>query len=190
MLGPLVAVFLLQAAQAAPPLPPADPPRAAWSNATDFALIADERDSLAGISRLAVRVLIAEGLDPALASDALTSTVAFRLEQAGLVVVPTRAVEDPLLVVTVGVVDDHETRTGAPRVYRIDADLLQLVRLSDRDARARLMMASTWHAGTAGTLPSSTADDLRARIADIVDAFLADHRTANTPTAPLVIPRP
>ena len=190
MLGPFVAVLLLQAAPASPPSPSTDPPRAVWSNATDFDLIADERASLAGLSRLAVRVLIPEGLDPALASDAVTSTVAFRLEQAGLIVVPARAVEDPLLVVTVSVVDDREPRAGAPRVYRVDADLLQLVRLSDRNARARLMMASTWHAGTAGTLPLSSADDLRARITEIVGAFLADHRTARTSAAPLVIPRP
>jgi hypothetical protein len=119
-----------------------------------------------------------------LKGETLASTITFQLEQAGLVVTPTRAVEDPLLAVTVRIVNEGDPRGGTGRVlYRVYADLLQLVRLADHNGTARLMMASTWHAGSFGTLASSEGADLRPRIAEIVDAFLSDHRTVNSPRA-------
>jgi hypothetical protein len=163
-------------------------PASRWSTATDVEMVADERDSLAGISRLAVSVVVPEGGSTPLAAGALASTITFRLEQAGLIVVPTRAVEEPLLNVTL-----REIVVGAERpgdsvqvAYRLDIDLLQLVRLADRDSgRARLMMASTWHAGTFGTATTAAvAAEARSRVDEVVDTFLADYRAANPGAAP------
>jgi hypothetical protein len=187
-------VLLLLQAQPAPgpSTPAAAPPRLPWSSASNLELVADERDSLKGVSRLALTVNLPDSLAGALKSDTLTSTITFQLEQAGLVVTPTRAVEDPLLAVTVRIVNERDPRGGTGRVlYRVYADLLQLVRLADLNGTARLMMASTWHAGSFGTLTSAEGADLRPRIAEVVDAFLADHRAVNPPpaAAPAAPPR-
>ena len=149
-------------------------------------MVADERDSLKGISRLAVTVQVADSIALTLKPDALTSTIAFQLEQAGLVVTPTRAVEDPLLSIAVRIVNERDARgveTGRV-VYRVYADLLQLVRLADRNGTARLMMASTWHAGSFGTLSGTDVDGLRPRVSEVVGTFLGDHRAVNAPAAP------
>jgi hypothetical protein len=158
------------------------PPRTPWSSASNLELVADERDSLKGVSRLALTVNLPDSLAGAFKADALTSTLAFQLEQAGLEITPTRAVEDPLLSVTVRTVEERDPRGGTARlVYRVYADLLQLVRLADHNGTARLMMASTWHAGSFGTVAVTEIDDLRRRTAEVIDAFLADHRAVNRP---------
>jgi hypothetical protein len=164
--------------------PPPSPPRSPWSSASNLEMVADERDSLKGVSRIALTVNLPDSLTGILETDALTSTIAFRLEQAGLAVSPTRAVEEPLLAVTVRVVNERGTRGETGRViYRVYADLLQLVRLADHNGSARLMMASTWHAGSFGTLPAKDTVELRPRIAELVDTFLVDHHAVNRPTA-------
>ena len=177
-------VLLLQTSAAI-----AQTPRLPWASTSDLELVADERDSLKGVSRLALTVNLPDSLVESFKADALTSTIAFQIEQAGLVVLPTRAVEDPLLAISVRVIDEPGGRGASGRlVYRVYADLLQFVRLSDLNGAARLMMASTWHAGSFGTLPGTDAADLRPRIAEVVEAFLADHRVVNRPPSrtPLV----
>ena len=169
--------------------PPAAAPRSLWANASNLELVADERHSLKGVSRLALSVNLPDSIAGSLPADAIASTISFQLDQAGLTVTTTRAVEDPLLVVSVRTVADEGARgTGGRVVYRVYADLLQLVRLADHDGAARLMMASTWHAGSFGTVPVSATGDLRVRIAEIVDAFLADHRWANRSTSTPAVP--
>lgn len=162
------------------------PPRSPWSTASNLELVADERDSLKGVSRLGLTVQVPDALAATLKTDTLTSTVAFQLEQAGLVVAPTRAVEDPLLSIAVRIVNERDARgTETGRVvYRVYADLLQLVRLADRDGTARLMMASTWHAGSFGTLAAADVDGLRPHISEVVETFLGDHRAVNAPAGP------
>ncbi len=185
----VLTLLTLQAPTAPVPGAPAPEPRPLWANATDLELVADERDSLKGVSRLALSVNLPDTLAGGLTAEAVTSTIAFRLEQAGLVVTADRAVEDPLLTVAVRIVNDEAARGTTGRVvYRVYADLLQLVRLADHQGAARLMMASTWHAGSFGTLPASSTGDLRERLAEIVDAFLADHRWANRSTATPPVP--
>jgi hypothetical protein len=191
---PSALVLLLLQAQPAPgsSTPAAVPSRLPWSSASNLELVADERDSLKGVSRLALTVNLPDSLTGALKGETLTSTITFQLEQAGLVITPTRAVEDPLLAVTVRIVNERDPRGGTGRVlYRVYADLLQLVRLADHNGTARLMMASTWHAGSFGTLTSTEGADLRPRIAEVVDAFLSDHRAVNPPpaAAPVAPPR-
>lgn len=184
-----LALLLLQAPPAPGPAVPAPvPPRSLWASASNLELVADERDSLKGVSRLALNVNVPEALAAVLKGDALTSTIAFQLEQAGLVIPPARAVEDPLLTVTVRIVTERDARGETGRVvYRVYADLLQLVRLADHNGTARLMMASTWHAGSFGTLTATDMAGLRPRIVEVVDAFLADHRAVNRPPAPAAI---
>lgn len=180
---PLLVLFTLLPSFAANTAAQEQPARLPWGNVSDLQLISDERDSLKGVSRLALSVNVPDTLADRLPAASLSSTIAFRLEQAGLVVVPTRAVEEPLLVITLRAIDDQATRGAAARlVYRVYADLLQLVRLSDQGSAARLMMASTWHAGSFGTIPASDPDELRERVAEVVDAFLADLRFANPST--------
>jgi hypothetical protein len=179
-------LLLLQASPVPGSTPPTpSPPRSPWSSASNLEMVADERDSLKGVSRIALTVNLPDSLAGILEADALTSTVAFQLEQAGLAVTPTRAVEEPLLTITVRVVNERGTRGETGRViYRVYADLLQLVRLSDLNGSARLMMASTWHAGSFGALLATDTAELRPRIAEVVDAFLIDHHAVNPPTAP------
>ena len=179
---PLPVIFALLPFFAGNPSAQEPPQRVPWGNATDLQLVSDERDSLKGVSRLALSVNVPDTLADRFPPASVSSTMAFRLEQAGLVVVSTRAVEEPLLVITVRVIDDEATRATAARVvYRVYADLLQLVRLADQGGAARLMMASTWHAGSFGTMPASDTEELRERLTEVVDTFLADHRFANQP---------
>lgn len=179
MWSSVIVLLLLQAA------PAPVPARPSWSTASNLELVADERDSLKGVSRLSLTVNVPDALAGTLKSEALASTIAFQLEQAGLVVAPTRAVEDPLLSISVRVVNERagDRETGR-LIYRVYADLLQLVRLADHNGAARLMMSSTWHAGSFGALASTDTSDLRPRIAEIVDAFLADHRAVNAGPVP------
>jgi hypothetical protein len=181
-----VVLLLLQASPAPVPAPASPtPPRPSWSSASNLELVADERDSLKGVSRLALTVNVPDSLAATLKADALASTIAFQLEQAGVAVTPTRAVEEPLLSITVRVVNERADSRGTGRViYRVYADLLQLVRLADFNGTARLMMSSTWHAGSVGTLASADTSELRPRIAELVDAFLTDYRAVNRPPVP------
>ena len=175
----------------APPAPasgtaPQPPPRSPWSTTSNLELVADDRDSLKGVSRLGLTVQVPDALAGTLKVDALTSTFAFQLEQAGLVVTTTRAMEDPLLSIAIRTVNERDARsvdTGRV-VYRVYADLLQLVRLADRNGTARLMMASTWHAGSFGTLAASDAEGLRPHLSAVVATFLSDHRAVNAPAGP------
>jgi hypothetical protein len=186
-------VLLLQSPPAPIPAPvPQTPPRPSWSSASNLELVADERDSLKGVSRLALTVNVPDSLADTLTADALASTIAFQLEQAGVVVTPARAVEEPLLSITVRVVNERADNRGNGRViYRVYADLLQLVRLADFNGTARLMMSSTWHAGSFGALASADTSELRPRIAEVVEAFLSDYRAVNrapVPAAPPQVP--
>jgi hypothetical protein len=187
MWSSVLVLILLQASPApASSAAPPPPPRSPWSTTSNLELVADERDSLKGVSRVGLTVQVPDALADTLKVDALTSTAAFQLEQAGLVVTPTRAMEDPLLSIAIRTVNERDARgvdTGRV-VYRVYADLLQLVRLADRNGTARLMMASTWHAGSFGTLAASDADGLRSHISDVVATFLGDHRAVNAPAGP------
>lgn len=175
-----------------PPEPPSalgaqDRLSSSWANATDVDLVDDERRSLEGVTTVAVSVNLSNAVDETFTVESITSAVAFQLGQAGLHVTPTRAVDEPLLVVTVRVIDDETSvaPTRRRRVYRVFADLLQLVRLADRTpGRARLMMASTWHAGSFGIIDGSDLKALLPRVAEVVETFVADHRSTNPePTA-------
>ena len=165
------------------------PPPQRWATASDLDLVADERDSLRGVTRLALSVALPDELKAAVAPDTLRSTIAFQLEQAGLIVVATRAVEDPLLSLTVRLVNERNERGETGRVlYRVYADVLQLVRLTDFNGKARLMMASTWHAGSFGAIASAAMPaEVRARAAEVVATFLADHTRVNAPKGPAIL---
>jgi hypothetical protein len=76
--------------------------------------------------------------------------------------------------------DERGTSTGWV-AYQVYADLLQLVRLSDHDGKARIMLASTWHAGSHGIAPVGEEGQLQTRVRDVIDAFLIDYRGANSP---------
>ncbi len=184
----LILAVLLQGAPPAGAAPPPPPPQR-WATASDLELVSDERDSLRGITRLALSVALPDELNVGVAPDTLRSTIAFQLEQAGLIVVTSRAVEDPLLTLTVRLVNEHNERGETGRVlYRVYADVLQLVRLADHNGKARLMMASTWHAGSFGaTATAATPAEVRARAAEVVATFLADHTRVNAPKGPAVL---
>jgi hypothetical protein len=183
----LILAVLLQGAPLAGSAPPPPPQR--WATASDLDLISDERDSLRGVTRLALSVALPDELNASVGQETLRSTIAFQLEQAGLIVVASRAVEDPLLSLTVRLVNERNERGETGRVlYRVYADLLQLVRLADHNGKARLMMASTWHAGSFGATASATAPtEVRARAADVVATFLADHTRVNGPKGAAIL---
>ena len=184
------AVFLVGLLlQGAPPTGVAPPPPQRWATASDLELVSDERDSLRGVTRLGLSVLLPDELNAAVAPDTLRSTIAFQLEQAGLIVVTSRAVEDPLLSLTVRLVNERNERGETGRVlYRVYADVLQLVRLADLNGKARLMMASTWHAGSFGATTSATTPaEVRTRATEVVATFLADHQRVNAPKGPAIL---
>lgn len=160
------------------PAAPARPSASSW-NADDLEIVASERDSLRGVSQLAVSVSIPDELSAALPRGPLTSLIVFRLEQAGLTVVTERALEDPALSITLHV-QAADPRPAASRgIYHAAADLLQLVRLKDDADKARFMHASTWHVSAQGLAGPDDADQLRDRVMSIVDVFLDDWRAAN-----------
>ena len=131
---------------------------------------------------MAVSITVPAELQALLPVAPLQSTIVFNLEQAGFVVLATRDIVDSLFAINIRTVaerDDRGRDTGRI-VYRVYGDLLQVVRLPDHAGKARITLASTWHAGNFGTAPKGSPDELRARVAEIVDAFLADHRAANT----------
>lgn len=131
---------------------------------------------------MAVSIAVPTDLQASLPLASLQSTLVFSLEQAGFVVLATRDIVDPLLAINVRAVaerDDRGRDTGRI-VYRVYGDLFQVVRLPDHAGKARITLASTWHAGNFGTARKGSPDELRARVTEIVDAFLADHRAANT----------
>jgi hypothetical protein len=160
--------------------PAAQAPASPWSSAAELEMLANERDSLRGVSRLAVAVNAPDAPGGTLSSATLRSTLVFRLGQAGLVVVQAREIEDPVLSVNVHLVANRNEQ-GAETVY---ADLLQLVRLPDHAGKARMTLASTWHAGSHGVAEVADAATLRERVMDVVNAFLDDHRAANAPLSP------
>jgi hypothetical protein len=166
--------------------PAAQAPASPWSSAAELEMLANERDSLRGVSRLAVAVNAPDAPGGTLSSATLRSTLVFRLGQAGLVVVQAREIEDPVLSVNVHLVANRNEQ-GAETgwlVYRVYADLLQLVRLPDHAGKARMTLASTWHAGSHGVAEVADAATLRERVMDVVNAFLDDHRAANAPLSP------
>lgn len=157
------------------PVPAPRPAPSSWM-ATELDMLSDERQSLAGITRIAVTVTAPDDLGSSLRRDTLASTIAFKLEQAGLVVVPTREVEDPLLAVSI-----HTTSSGTAAdpgwmAYRVSVDTMQLVRLRDDGARARFALASTWQVASHGVVAASNTAEIRTRALALVDEFLADRR--------------
>jgi hypothetical protein len=174
-----VGLALLLLALQAGGLPPAPgrPSPEIFSGTASLDVLSDDRQSLRGVTRLFLSLTIAEDLAKAIDADTLQSTLAFSLEQAGLTVLTTREIEDPALVVSIRAVADTGVTGPTPRrLYRIDADLLQLVRLPDLNGGARLMMASTWHAGSFGAVDTIAIPSLRDRAIDVVETFLADWR--------------
>lgn len=189
MFSALSALVLLGLVQnPAPVAPPTQqrPSPSSWI-ASDLQIVSDERDSLRGVSRLAVAVSVPDELVKVLPRAALQSMIVFRLEQAGLTVVAAREIEDPLLSISVHVVSGQGgAAAGADWVaYRISTDFMQLVRLKDEAAKARFMLASTWQVATHGVAPAASGDELRARVTSMVDAFLEDRR--GTSVAPRVL---
>jgi hypothetical protein len=163
-------------------------PASPWSSSADLQILSGERESLLGVKQLAVSVNVPAELQGALPAAPLQSTVVFNLEQAGLVVLATRGIADPLLAIHIRTLAERDGRgrdTGRV-VYRVYGDLLQLVRLADHAGKARITLASTWHAGNFGVTSGTGAEELRARVTEIVDAFLADYRASESgqPTSP------
>ena len=131
---------------------------------------------------MTVSITVPAELQASLPPAPLQSMLVFNLEQAGFVVLTTRDIADPMFAINIRAVaerDDRGRDTGR-MVYRVYGDLLQVVRLQDYAGKARITLASTWHAGNFGVAARTSADELRARVAEIVDAFLADHRAVNT----------
>lgn len=183
-------MFILFLLQDGAPGGGAPPPASSWSSAADLELVTNERDSLRGVTRVAVTVSVPEATVSGLDEHSLTSTITFQLEQAGLVVATDRNLDDPVLSITIRMIREINGRGSAGRfIYRAYADLLQLVRLPDFNDRARLMMASTWHAGSFGVMATPDADVLRSRVGEVVNALLSDHRAVNDPASPIA-PRP
>lgn len=181
---PLMLLLCLSQLPESGPTAPA-PPSSPWSTSADLEILTDERDSLRGVSRLTLTVNVPDSLRGTLPQAPLQSTLTFLLDQSGIVVLQTREIEDPVLAINVHIVTERDERgsdTGW-MAYRVYADLLQLVRLADHDGKARVMLASTWHAGSHGVAPTTEAAELQTRVRDIVDAFLADHRAANAPAS-------
>ena len=158
-------------------LPPAggQPPPEIFSGSASLDVLSDDRHSLRGVDRVLLSLTMAEDIASEIDAGSLQSTLVFALEQAGLTVITTRNVEDPALVVSVRAVPDTGVTGPAPRrLYRVDVDLLQLVRLPDLDGGARLIMASTWHAGSFGAVDAIAMPSLRDRVADVVETFIDD----------------
>ena len=190
---PLLLLLLQSPVAEGPAGEPQERPAPPWSNAVDVDLIDDERESLAGVTTVAVSVILSETVAGTLATESVTSAVTQQLETAGLKVSAARAIDEPLLVVTVRAIEEGAAGVATRTlVYRVYADLLQLVRLADRESGiARLMMASTWHAGSFGTIETGALEDLRSRIRDVISAFTADHAVANPkPATPPESPAP
>lgn len=181
MLSLMLLLSLLQLPDAEPPKP--THPSSPWTSTADLEILTDERDSLRGVSRVVLTVNVPESLTEALPSAPLQSMLTLLLDQAGIAVVQQREIEVPVLAVNVHVVTERDER-GADTgwmAYRVYADLMQLVRLADHGGKARVMLASTWHAGSHGVASSKESAELQARVRDVIDAFLADHRAANAP---------
>lgn len=173
----LVALQLSQAPPSAQTVPPDT-----FSGTAGLDILAEDRQSLRGITRLMLSFNVPDDIATAIDADVLRSTVAFRLQQAGIDVVTTRQVDDPVLTISVRVVAERLDGRETGRVlYRTYADLLQLVRLPDFAGGARLMLASTWHAGSFGAIDDDAIASLRDRIAEIIDTFTSDHRSVNAP---------
>lgn len=178
----LIVAFLLAFQIASPAPDPAPPSPEPSSGTASLDVLTDDRQSLAGISRLLLTLNIPDELQAEIDTDVLRSTVTFALEQAGLEMVATRNVDDPILVVSLRVVPDAATPGGRPRrLYRVDADLFQLVRIPDHAGGTRLMMASTWHAGSFGAVDDIALPSLRDRVTGLVETFVSDWRGVNAP---------
>lgn len=181
----ILALLILLLGQAASPAPTLDAPQrpasSAWS-AEEIEVLPDERASLRGISRLAVAIDVPAELAAALPAAPLQSMVAFRLEQAGMTVVATRELDDPLLSIAIhAVVDSDAPGVARPVAYTVSADVMQLVRLRDDARRARFMQASTWQVSDPSAARPSDIDRIRERVAALIDVFLADYRAVNRP---------
>lgn len=170
--------LLLLLSQAPRPVAPARPSPSSWS-ADDLEFLTSDRESLRGISRVAVSVTVPDELSAALPHAPLTSLIVFRLEQAGLTVVASRELEDPVLAIALHVSAPQRADSSTTDIYNVTGDLLQLVRLKDDARRARFMHASTWHVSAQGHASPNDADQLRARVMSIVDVLLDDWRAAN-----------
>lgn len=191
----LTVLLISSLSLAAPTITTAAQAPSPWSSSADLQILSEERESLRGVKQMAVSITVPAELQASLPAAPLQSTLVFNLEQAGFVVLATRDVVDPLFAINIRVLAERDERgrdTGRI-VYRVYGDLLQVVRLPDHGGKARIALASTWHAGNFGIASKPSADELRVRVAEIVDAFLADHRAANTDepalkTAPRLFP--
>lgn len=176
LLAALAVALQLQGA----PAPDLHPPPDIFSGTAALDFLSDDRESLRGIRRVLLSINVPDEAAAAIDVGRLRSTAAFRLEQAGIEVVDQRNVEDPILVLSVRLLLEESRGRSTGRVlYRVYADLLQLVRLADLDGGARLMLASTWHAGSFGAIDSSAVHSLVERADEVIDAFTTDFRHVN-----------
>jgi hypothetical protein len=167
----LMILALLMLTQSAPQTP-SRPSPSSWK-ATELEMLTDERQSLEGITRIGLTISAPEQAAVLGPTATLRSTIAFKLEEAGFIVVPEREMEDPLLTINI-----HVTPAAAGErpllAYRVSIDVMQLVRLRDEGTRARFGLASTWQVASHGVVPPDDVTEVRTRTLALIDTLLAD----------------